>query len=181
MVGTITESLISDIGRCVNRIASDPLSVLLVFLSAFLIYSDHYTPDDSLVHKLVEKIRETEKVAFIGDWIEQNKNRFLGIAAFVPALTSSPQRTRPVLAMVAFLWVYCVPEGSSFEYVAQSLLLMLFMCAHNVSTKLAVITTFGIVYSLGYINIPGLFPSKPSSNSTAPLSTPTSAPKPARI
>lgn len=156
--GTIASNLADDLGRCIVRIASDPIAVAVLFVSIYMIYTNEYTPDKSFMVTVINKLRENDKLAFIGDWINSNKFQFLGLVAFAPTLLALPAPRRPIFACIAMVWIYCVPEGTPLEYAAQSILLLLFLCAHHASSKIVMIILLIVIYGLGYIKIPGFDP-----------------------
>jgi len=153
----------SDIASCVVKLVADPVAVLFLFASGFLIYSHLYL-ESGLIKSLVALLLANNATKVIGTWVNSNIDKFLGLSAFIPAiLVTSPSR-RVIFGVIAMIWVFVVPEGTPLVFVAQAIILLVFMCAKFPQTRVFLVLLILAVYVLGWFHIPGL--PKPASRPT---------------
>jgi hypothetical protein len=151
---SILNIVVDDLTTSVVRIISDPFAVLALFISGFFIYTHNHT-DNSLINTLILKLQGVENLKFLGDWLQANIDKFIGLAAFLPAVLAAPYRRRMLFGLVAFVWVFTVPEGTAMEFVFQSFAMLVFFSARHPATRFILVVAVAVVYGLGYVKFPG--------------------------
>lgn len=140
----------SDIVNTLTRGLSNPLVLLTIALSVGVIATHDFPNKKGFIYDTFKDRSDS-----ISKWIIDHGMKFAGMLIFLPAVVDSPRRTRPVVALLSFLWVMIIPEAKAVEYFLQSLALHTYFRLSNNNSRITVLAVIAIAWFLGFIKMGG--------------------------
>lgn len=135
----------------VKNAISNGTFLVTTAIVCYVLFSFHNHADKSIVMTGINKLIEDNNFKTIGEWLKANIVKFVGFIAFVPAIINSPNEKQAFTAVVAFLWVWFIPEHTSYEYIIQGILLYLFIKTKSDKYKMFIFVIILILYFGQYI------------------------------
>lgn len=124
------------------------LITLAVVCYVLFSYQNH---EDNIIRVGINKLIADPTFKHVGEWLSRNVVKFVGFIAFIPAVVNAPANKQALTGVLAFLWVWFVPEHNSFEYIIQGVLLYLFVKTKSDKYKLMVFVMVLMLYFGQYI------------------------------
>lgn len=106
---------------------------------------------ENFISSAVNKMVESKDFASVGNWLKTNLVRALGFLAFIPAIINVPVNRQAITAVIAFLWVWFVPEHNPYEYILQGLLLYLFLKTKSDKFRAVIFLIAVFLYFFQYV------------------------------
>lgn len=106
---------------------------------------------DNFISATVTKLVASKDFSSIGTWLKTNLVRALGFLAFIPAIVNVPINRQAITAVIAFLWVWFVPEHNPYEYILQGLLLYLFLKTRSDKFRIVIFLIAAFLYFFQYV------------------------------
>lgn len=124
--------------------------LITLAIVCYLLFS-YQNHDDNIIRVGINKMIADPTFKHVGEWLSRNIVKFVGFIAFIPAIVNAPANKQALTGVLAFLWVWFVPEHNSFEYIVQGILLYLFVKTKSDKYKLMVFVMVLILYFSQYI------------------------------
>lgn len=106
---------------------------------------------ENFINTAVTKLAASTDFGSIGTWLKSNLVRALGFLAFIPAIVNVPPNRQAITAVIAFLWVWFVPEHNPYEYILQGLLLYLFLKTKSDKFRAIIFIVAAFLYFCQYV------------------------------
>lgn len=120
------EDAVMRVARRVNSIIMQPQLVITLVAIALALYIHHYHVDESIITKVVKKLKNNKTTTRLGFWVEENVPRFFGMVVTTAISFTSSTEYGLTISLLAALAIVMLPAMNVASYVITALFGLLF-------------------------------------------------------